>query len=88
MRWKTRKAVIQVNIKAGGAIAEYVPGGSKIVEVAIDSSINSVLEQLGIPSGTPLMVIVNNDLVPASNYATHSLAQDDKISLVQPIQAG
>lgn len=79
---------MQVNIKAGGAIAEFVQGGSKTLDIADDVSIKGVLEQLGITSDMPLMVIVNDDLIPASEYATTSLAQDDKISLVQPIQAG
>lgn len=79
---------MQVNIKAGGAIAEYVPGGSTILDVADDASVAAIIQQLGIPSDKPLMVIVNDDLIPAPKYATTLLAQDDKLSLVQPIQAG
>jgi len=79
---------MQVTIKAGGAIAEYVPGGSTTLELATDANVATVIEQLGIPSDKPLMVIVNDDLIPASDYITTLLSQDDKLSLVQPIQAG
>ncbi len=79
---------MQVNIKAGGAITEFVPSGSATLDVVNDASVATVIEQLGIPSDKPLMVIVNDDLIPAANYATTLLAQDDKLSLVQPIQAG
>ncbi|MEE9334398.1 MAG: MoaD/ThiS family protein [Granulosicoccaceae bacterium] len=79
---------MQVTIKAGGAIAEYVPGGSTTLDVANDACVSTVIELLGIPSDKPLMVIVNDDLIPAVKYATTLLAQDDRLSLVQPIQAG
>ena len=79
---------MQVNIRAGGAIAEHVPGGSTTLEISDNASLANVIEQLGIPSDKPLMVIVNDGLIPAANYATTLLAQDDKLSLVQPIQAG
>jgi len=79
---------MQVKIKAGGAITEYVPGGSTVLDIADDANVANVVEQLGIPNGKPLMIIVNDDLIPASKYETTLLAQDDRLSLVQPIQAG
>jgi len=79
---------MQVHVKAGGAIAEYVPGGSQTVEVAANTSLKEILKELGIGSEVPLMVILNDDLIPAASYTSTLLSQDDKLSLVQPIQAG
>jgi len=79
---------MQVHVKAGGAIAEYVPGGSKTLDLADNASLKDALDVLGIGSDVPLMAIVNDDLVPAADYASTLLSNDSKLSLVQPIQAG
>lgn len=66
----------------------HLPNGNGPLEVADEQTIQGLLDQIGIESDTPIMVIVNDDLIPAPQYASTLLSNNDKVALVQPIQAG
>ena len=77
-----------INIKAGGAIVRHLPNGNGPLDVADKQNIQGLLDQIGITSDTPIMVIVNDEMIPAPQYSSTQLSQNDKVALVQPIQAG
>jgi len=83
---------IKVNVKAGGAMVQYMPktapANSTTIECAVACSVKQLLINLGVPDEQPLMIILNNAMVARPDYESTILVNNDSLSLMQPIQAG
>jgi len=84
--------LITVNIKAGGAMVQYMPDTASANNAAIQCdaacSVKQLLLNLGIPDEQPLMIILNDAMVARPDYQSTLLADNDTLSLMPPIQAG
>lgn len=85
-------ATAVINLKLGGALVKYAPqgesGSKHVITLPAAKSIQSVLDELQVPDTQPLMIIVNDAIVARTECSNTLLADGDKLSLMQPIQAG
>lgn len=85
-------AAATITLKLGGALVKYAPSGrsgsTHSINLPEAKSVSSILDQLQVPTTQPLMIIHNDSMVARTDYETTLLADGDKLSLMQPIQAG
>jgi sulfur carrier protein ThiS len=83
---------LRIDITLGGALTRYLTetssGNTMSFNGVAGSSLTQIIELLGIPEKTPLMAILNGDLIQPESYSTTCPADGDSLSLVPPIQAG
>lgn len=83
---------MKVNLKMSGLLARYLPAGGEngrtVVELRDGATVAGMIGQLGIPEEERLLVIVNDETVPADQRETHKLADDDRVSIVPPLKGG
>ena len=85
---------MNIKIKVAAALREHLPDNLEVtkgrleLDVAEGVTPADVIELLNIPSEQRLMVIVDDAMVPRTEYNTLSLKANQSISLNPPIQAG
>lgn len=85
---------MKLKVKVAAALREHLPASLEVtkgrltLEVAEHITPAEVIKLLNIPSDKRLMVIVDDTMVPRSDYDSLSLKPEQSISLNPPIQAG
>jgi len=85
---------LNIKVKVAAALREHLPANLEItkgrltIEVAEETTPAQIIKLLNIPSDQRLMVIVDNTMVPRTDYDKIVLKPEQSISLNPPIQAG
>jgi len=85
---------LNINVKVAASLREHLPTDLEVIkgrltlDVSESTTPADVIKLLNIPSDQRLMVIVDNAMVPRTEYGTLSLKPEQSISLNPPIQAG
>lgn len=83
---------MQIHLTLGGALVRYRPpgatGNKTLIDCEEEMTLLALLHQLGIPEDQRLLVILNGDVVLKDAYANTPMSNEDKLSLMPPIQAG
>ena len=85
---------LNIKIKVAAALREHLPGSLEVTKGRLELNVAEgitpadVIKLLNIPSEQRLMVIVDDAMVPRTEYNTLSLKANQSISLNPPIQAG
>ncbi len=81
-----------VDVKLGGALVEYAPAGQTgskhAINISDSTTVQQVLDQLGVPAEQPLMIILNDAMVARPDYQSTLLSDGDALALMPPIKAG
>lgn len=81
-----------VSVKTTGLLGQYLPPGSGRnrgdVELPENSSVQNLIDQLGIPDDGRCLVTINGELLQAEAFSTTTLTATDKVVLMAPLAAG
>ena len=84
--------MITLQVKLVGSIARHLPTGSKggqaRIEVAADSSVDDLIRHLSLPEDRRYLVSVNDEFIPKTQTATHTLTSDDRVMIMPPLKGG
>lgn len=58
------------------------------LQVAANTSIHQMLQQVNIPSLKGLAVAVNNQVIPKKEWDTYALHEKDQVTLIRATQGG
>lgn len=83
---------VGVQVKLGGAMVQYAPadqpGSRQVFDLEKQTTVQDLLDKLGVPVEQPLMIILNDAMIARSDYAATVLTNGDALALMPPIQAG
>ncbi|MFK7852796.1 MAG: MoaD/ThiS family protein [Granulosicoccus sp.] len=83
---------MHIDVTLGGALVEYLPEGHQgnrlKLSLVTGVTLADVLNDLGISMDQRMLVILNGTVVHAENFTQAKLNDEDKLSLMPPIQAG
>jgi len=81
-----------ITVKTTGLLGKYLPPGSKRnrgeVEVADGSTVQQLLDTLGVPDNGRCYVTFNSTLLKSAELAQTVISEEDEIVLMAPIGAG
>lgn len=81
-----------VSVKTTGLLGQYLPPGSARnrgdVELPENSSVQNLIDQLGIPDDGRCLVTINGELLQAEDFSATTLTATDKVVLMAPLAAG
>ena len=85
-------AGVQITITLRGMLRDHLPPGSgrhpRPLEVAEDSTIESVLEHLAVPLELAHLVLLNGEHVPAPRLRATPLHAKDTLAVWPPLSGG
>ena len=61
---------------------------NKIQEIPGQPKITDALSSLNIVSQKGIAIAINNNVIPKSEWATHALQAEDKVTLIRATQGG
>jgi sulfur carrier protein ThiS len=83
---------VKIRIRTSGRLGQYLPAGSSgdRGELDVDAGATPlvVMERLGIPLEDSYLIAVNGAVIPPSQRAVASLAENDELSIMPPLRGG
>jgi sulfur carrier protein len=61
---------------------------NKLQELAASAKITDALSSLNIPSQKGIAIAINNNVIPRTEWETHILQPDDKVTIIKATQGG
>ncbi len=83
---------MQVSVKLVGSFAKLLPanasGGVAQFEVAENASLSELVRQINVPTASPCIVSVNEQIVPTAERDMRCLAAGDHVKIIPPLKGG
>lgn len=83
---------MKLTVKTTGLLGKYLPQGSSrnkgVVDIDDHSTIQQLIEHLGVPDNGRCHVTVNGSMVQKDQWASTTLTGTDDVVLMAPISAG
>ena len=82
---------MRIRVKVTGVLEDYLPTGSSNpmeLNVGDGASPMDVIRRLRLSTNDRYLIAVNGDVVLQSEQASHSLGENDSISIMPPLKGG
>ncbi len=82
---------MQIKVKTGGLLRRYLPEGSGSqceLDVAAGTTPLAVMGQLGLPAEDQYLVMLNGEVLPATQRGEIVLSENDELGLFPPLKGG
>jgi sulfur carrier protein ThiS len=82
---------MRIRVKVTGVLEDYLPAGSSNpmeLNVGDGASPMDVIRRLRLSTNDRYLIAVNGDVVLQSEQASHSLGENDSISIMPPLKGG
>ena len=83
---------MQITVKTGGLLRDYLPGGGAGSQAMIDvpegATPIDVMNQLGLPGEDTYLVMLNGAVLPTAERPQTTLKANDELGLFPPLKGG